>query len=174
MTEEQATREFRALIYAHHVAPKGSLYSSVSTADIGRAGEGSVLDELMGVPERTTIEKPGFFGWRSLARGYKESLLHPLRDKNIFGVTGGFGKTARKAEELGEEVLGFAKGGREAGRYVEEVNRAATVWAKMKQGYTPEAAADISRGAHVDYRLNTEWEKKYGKRAFRSTSSPPA
>jgi len=166
MTEAQATREFRALIYAHHVAPKGALYSSVSTGGVSRAGEGSVLDELMGVPGRTAIEKPGFFGWRSLARGYKESLLNPKRDINIFGVKGGFGKTADKAAELGEDVLGFVKGGREAGRYVEEVNRAATVWAKMKQGYTPEAAADISRGAHVDYRLNTEWEKKYGKRIF--------
>jgi hypothetical protein len=171
MTHAEAVAEWRAALHATEVAPAAHLFT---TTQLGEESPiiGDLLEELAGMPPSATrlgtqID-PGIMGWNIFKKGVPRSLDQANPLKVAGGMAGGEGDTfwQRLFSRPKEDTFAPVRAGRELGSYVEEVNRFATVWAKMKQGYSLEAASDISKAGHVQYKYNTQFERQWMKRIF--------
>ena len=146
LNERQAMEKLRADFYAYRVSePHANIgHVTLGETEVTR----NVPDVLESLPgHRKPHVKFGF--WEQL---------------NPASVRGGFGAGAKKAEHIGSDPFLLTRLGRVAGNTVEDTNRFATWWAQGLQGASPEVAAGISRGAHVDYRLMTDMERNVWKR----------
>jgi hypothetical protein len=140
LTPTQATNQLRAILAGHGVAMGPGNATTEATELLGARGtrmaSGDIADRL---PGQTPLNPAVEIGKGIRDFFTKRGAQNPLR------TAGG---------PLGDETDRFAPvaAGRKVATYLEDTGRGATMLAKLRQGYSPEAAAAISQAAHVDYR----------------------
>lgn len=145
LSDAEATQKFSDLAFAH------GAYSGFNPASdvLGATGR-NYKDFLARVPG----EEP-FAGYLDTI---KSAVPKSKAELNPLNVAGGF---------PGEAVDKFApvRAGREIGNYVENTGRLGTFHSLLKQGYTPEVAAQMTKAAHIDYSALSQFERAVMRRA---------
>jgi hypothetical protein len=145
LTDEQATKRIADLAFAHRAAGEGFHQAADQ-------GSGQIAKSfLAGVPGEEAF--PGILP--TIASAVPKSLAeaNPLN-------------LARVAPGLNKDVFAPVVAGRAMGQHVEDLNRLGGFIGKLRQGFSPEAAAAEVRAAHVDYSGLSEFERKVMRRAI--------
>jgi hypothetical protein len=151
LTDEQAAKELSALIYAHGIAP------NFAAADLA----GSLPDATL----RESLPAKQFAGMAPLS-GYMPNGLASFNPLAVRGgptaETGLLSKILPASNDSSKFFL--AKGGEQLNAFAEATGRVATFLRKLEEGYAPEQAALLTKGAHVDYSQLAPFEREVLKR----------
>lgn len=167
LTDAQATDELRKLMFTHDTLPmvgdSKSFGESKSVDILGRGAMGAAIPEVK-LPQ--SITGPGI-----------DELLNPLSKESTLrkavglSPVGGQSSTWKPWKTAGvgtQKETRFAPiaAGQEAGRAVDDLNRASAFIANMRQGATPEVASASAKAAHYDYSKITPFERSVMRRVI--------
>ena len=148
INDAQATEMFADLVFKHGVT---------GMAGKELVGAPAAQDLLMRIPGAMPGRETGLDALKAFGRdfAYNKDLgvgqaVNPL---NVRGVGD-------------RSVSGFApvKAGQTLGNEIEDMGRVAGMYGMMKQGYSPEIAAAMTKTAHVDYEALTSVERQVMRR----------
>ena len=170
LTDEAATRELRSLIYGHRVwEPRATYRTEQLVAGADEVSPEDIASEIVGqtplTPRQIVSElAPAVHPIRAVRKALEEGRWFPP-EYNPFEVRGVgtiFGK--REPPSVSRNFL--VRTGEQAASFTEGLNRITPFIAKMRQGWAPDAAAALSRSAHVDYSQLTDFERKFMRRTI--------
>lgn len=154
LSDKQATEALAAMAWGQHT---GTHFTQTGEL-VGKAGE-LPPSNMAGIPGQVPIR------YRDVAKNLKpDAISDVLKFGGVRGQT--FTKAGRAATETGRDIHPVIRAGRTLGDITERKHQLATLIAQLRQGKSADVAGAIARAAHVDYRLNTQFERSVMKRLF--------
>jgi len=147
LTDEQASKRLAEEMYARKVAGPEKLAGAAEAFGGLAPGARHAAEQEWVIPG-------------SAAGGLTENILQGLKEGtwNPLDVSGVAGKT--------QTTFKPAKAGMEAMEWIDDMNRGAAYIAKRRQGYLPDAAADVANKAQYDYTNLSSFEKSTMRRVM--------
>lgn len=145
LTDQAATKKFADIAFKKDILGGGGSRDVV--------GADAAEELLMRIPGAMPGRKPGLEAFPQFAKDYFPRSLEQANPLNVRGIAG---KTK-------SEFAPVAAGQR-FGNETEDMGRLAGMYGLMKQGYSPDVAADMVKAGHVDYSHATGFERNVMKR----------
>jgi hypothetical protein len=151
LSPEQATRQVAE--WGHNYGLTGNPQGLF--ADLVGAGEHAAQQQIPRLPGPGNVQQGPLEaylgGFKGLASGEK-GALNPLAVQGVYGQN--------------VDKFALAKGGKETGQAVEEMNRMSGFIGRLRQGYSPDVAAAEAKATHYDYGSLSPFERGVMKRVI--------
>ncbi len=153
LTDEQATKQIQDEIFRYGLIGEKQGIASEFVGD----GVESVASQLPGA-RREVNPLAGKFSPAPEGTTWGDAL-NPLATKA--GI--GWDPATKKTRTYYEDHFLPVRAGKDVASFVEDLNRIAPYIAFRKQGFAPEAAANMVNRIQIDYSRLSQWERKQGR-----------